>query len=242
MGRRSFWIKLIIVVGTVGLVLGVLAFLLKQTPDFYSAAMPADGDAHLGSDVLTRFGDLRNDILSQPEWGSSFTADELNAFLRDHLDDKEGLAGLLLNGLKSPRVAIDGDRLKIAARYQWGDSETWSTILSVELRVWLVSRELNTLAVELIGAWAGHLPITALPFGPQSRLDAITETARQSNINASWYRHNGNLVGLFRFYADHPQPVVQIRTAKISDGRLTIAGRTRLDQVIPGVGVDVRTR
>jgi len=231
--KRRFWIKVFILLGALGLSLGVLAYLLKQTPEFYRVAPTVDSEATLGSDVLTRFGDLRNDILSQPDWGSSFTAEELNAFLRDHMDDREGLAGLLLGGMKSPRVAIEGDRLKFAARVHWGDSETFSTILSVELKVWLVSREVNTLAVELVGAWAGGLPITSLPFGPQTQLDSITENARQSNIAVTWYRHDGNLVGLFRFYADQPQPLVQIRTTKISEGRLTIAGRTRLEQLFP---------
>lgn len=234
--RRRFWIKVAIIISAISLLLGTLAVLLKQTPEFYSVAPSPEAEATLGSDVLTRFGDLRNDILSQPDWGSSFSAEELNAFLRDHMDDREGLAGLLLRGLKSPRVAIEGDRLKIAARYQPGESETFSTIVSVELKVWLVSREINMLAVELVGAWAGSLPVTSLPFGPQTQLDSITENARQSNIAVIWYRNNGNLVGLFRFYADQPQPGVQIRTTKISDGRLTIAGRTRLDQMIVPAG------
>ena len=61
---------------------------------------------------------------------------------------------MLPKGFHSPRVAIDGDRLKLGFRYGEG---FWSTVVSVELRVWLVADEVNLMAVEVCDLRAGRL-------------------------------------------------------------------------------------
>jgi hypothetical protein len=98
-------------------------------------------------------------------------------------------------------------------------------VVWVELKVWLVANDTNVVAVEVCDLRAGGVPI-----GSQSILDAITEAARGSNIELTWYRHKSNPVGLFRFYADQPQPAAQIVTLEVKDGQLTVAGRSFLDQ------------
>jgi hypothetical protein len=227
--RRSVVLAVLIVLGALATVAGVLGLLLKQEPAFYAAGAAGDlDDGSLASGVLTRFGDLRNDIREKPEWSATFTAGELNAFLRRNLEDGGWFAKLLPPELSGLRVAIDGDRLKIAGRAGEG---LWSTVLSMELRVWLVKDEVNTVAVELIGMWAGALPVEVQWF---RSLDSIAEDVRDSNVDVNWYRHNGHLVGVFRFYADQPRPPTQIRTVQVEGGRVTIAGRSMTDPGLQG--------
>ena len=218
MRRRSALLAvLILIVATVGVVVGV-GLLVKQEPAFYAAAgTDASDDPQVADQVLTKYGDLKNDIRSKAEWGAELTASELNALLRDKVTDRGILAGFLPPGVSAPRVAVDGDRLKLAARY--GDG-FWSSVVSIEMRAWLVSKKVNTVAVELSGMWLG-----GLPFGTQWLLDWVSEAAREQNIDVTWYRHDGKPVGLFRFYADQPYPSTQIRTVKITDGAVTVAGR-----------------
>ncbi|MCZ2343653.1 MAG: hypothetical protein LC104_17945 [Bacteroidales bacterium] len=223
MRRRNAILTILLLLITTGAVLGSLTALLKSDPEFYTATNgTVDDDTITATAVVTRFGDLKNDIRSKPEWGATFTAEELNAFLREHLCTDGGLESFLPQGLHSPRVAITGDQIQIAARYGEG---FWSTVLSVEARVWLVKGEANVVALELLGVRAGWLPL-----GSQSILDRITEAARDSNIAVSWYRHEGNPVGMCRFYADQTHPTTQIALFRAADGKLTVKGRSLLDQ------------
>ena len=128
----------------------------------------------------------------------------------------------------SPRVAIDGDRLKLGFKYGHG---FWSSVVWVELKVWLVANKSNLVAVEVCDLRAGRLPI-----GSQSILDWITEFARDSNVEVTWYRHKSNPVGLFRFYADQQQASSQILTFDVKDGKIVIAGKLVSDQPAPPTG------
>jgi len=225
--RRSIFLTILILVAAVGLSLGVLTVLFKQEPEFYTAPSDGEDDDLTAVAVLTRFGDLKNDIRSKPDWGATFTGEELNAFLRANLADGETLASILPEGLSSPRVSIDGDRVKIAARYRHAGSEFFSTVVVIELKIWLVSQQLNTVAVEFCKVTAG-----AVPIGSQSQLDKITEAAKDSNIDVMWYRHDGNPVGLFRFYADQSRPTTHIRTVSVGDGRVTVGGKSLIDPTV----------
>ncbi len=199
---------------------GVVGFLLKCEPAFYAAgACPADYDTReKASRVLTRIKDLKTDIRTKAEWGETFTAEELNCFFAEMMTPDGSCASLLPRGFHSPRVAVEGDRLKLGFRYGEG---FWSTIVWVELRAWLVADEVNLMALEVCELRAGRLGM-----GAQSVLDAIADTARDSNIDVTWYRYNGNPVGLFRFFPDQPRPASQVLTLESRDGKIVVAGRT----------------
>ena len=220
MRRRSLVLTFLIVVAAVGVIGGGVAALLKREPDFYADRID-ETDPTLGPRVLTRFGELKNDIRSKDEWHATFTAAELDAFCRETLGRGGSLAGVLPDGLTDPRVSVDGDRVRVAARYGAG---LWSTVLSVEMRAWLVKDETNTIALELVGLWAGGLPL-----GTQSVLDSITESARGANVMATWYRYDGHPVGIFRLYADQVRPTTQISRFTVRDGQLTLTGRSLPD-------------
>lgn len=220
MRRRSVLLALLIIVLAVAAVAGVLGILVKQEPDFYAARTSDEfEDTQIASQVLTRFGDLTQDIRLKPEWNGSFTAVELDAFLRENLQEDGWLAGVLPPELHDSRVAIDGDRLKVAGRLGNG---FWSTVVCAELRVWLVKDELNTVAVELVDMKAGALPVELQWF---RSLNSVAEAARDRNIDVSWYRNNGHLVGVFKLYADQPRPPTLLRIVQVSDGRVIVAGR-----------------
>ena len=221
MRRRNTILSVLLLVVGVATAAGVVGALLKDEPAYFTAGgVPEATDPEAAAGVVTRFGDLKNDIRSKPEWGATFTADELNAFLREHLGTNGGLAAFIPAGLTDPRLAIDGDRIKFAARYGRG---FWSTVVSVEAKVWLVKGETNVVALELCGVWAG-----AVSLGSQSILDRISEAARDSNIVITWYRHDGHPVGLCQFYADQPRPTTQIAQLTAGDGKFTVKGRSLL--------------
>lgn len=215
---------LVLLGGGVG---GGLLALLRSVPPFYThAACPGDFDTReKASHVLTRIQDLKTDVRTKGEWGETFTAEELNCFFAETMASTGSFAALLPEGCSDPRVAIEGDRLKIGFRYGTG---LFATVVWVELRAWLVANETNVMAVEVCDLRAGRLAV-----GTQSVLDGIGEAARGSNIDVTWYRYNGNPVGLFRFFPDQPQAASNVLTLDVRDGKVVVAGRTRTDLPLP---------
>lgn len=220
MSRRSRWWAVLVLVGGAGAAVGTLGYLAKREPDFYARAGAADDwdSPERAGRLVTRVQDLKNDIRSKAEWGDTFTAAELNCFFAENLTRRSALRAALPAGLHAPRVEIDGDRLRLGARY--GDG-FWSTVVWVELRAWLVADEVNLVAVEVCDLRTGSLPV-----GTQSILDAVAEAARESGVEVTWYRNGSNPVGLFRFYADSPQPPAQILTLEVKEGTIAVAGRS----------------
>jgi hypothetical protein len=221
--RRPFFIALALLLTATSVVFGGLLFAAKKEPSFYTAAnQPGDWDTHERSArLLTRVIDLQNDIRSKDEWGDTFTAEDLNAFFIENLGPKGRLLDALPKGFHSPRIAIEGDRLFLGVKYRDG---FWSTVVWLELKVWLVKDETNVAAVEVCGLKAGRLP-----FGSQSILDKISDVARESSIDVTWYRNKSNPVGLFRFFAKQPRATSQILTLEVKDGKIVIAGRSKLE-------------
>jgi hypothetical protein len=232
--RRQKLIALALLASFLALASGSLLLAAKREPGFYTAAAakPPDWDSHERSaKLLTRVLDLQNDIRSKEEWGDTFTADDLNCFFAENMGPKDGLCELLPKGFHSPRIAIEGDRLKLGVRYRDG---FWSSVVWMELKIWLVADQVNVAAVEVCELKAG-----SLPFGSQSILDRIGDMARDSSIDVTWYRNKSNPVGLFRFFAKQPRPTSQVLTLDVRDGKLVIAGRSVLDPApAPPAGVN----
>jgi hypothetical protein len=224
MFRRSRLMALMLLVGGIGICLGGVCYLAKREPDFYHRApVPDEFDTRERDTLLlTRVQELKNEIRSRSEWGETFTAEELNCFFVENMGRKSGLASMLPQSVHSPRVAIDGDRLKIGFKYGEG---FWSTVVWVELKVWLVKDEPNLVAVEVCDLRTGSLPV-----GSQTVLDSISDSVREWNIEVTWYRNGSNPVGLFRFFANQVgQPTSQILTLDVKDGRIVVAGRSAAD-------------
>lgn len=221
--RRPFYIALALLLVAGGLVFGGLVYGAKKEPAFYAAAnRPNDFDTlERSGRLLTRVIDLQNDIRAKDEWGDTFTADDLNAFFIENLGPKGRLIDSLPKGFHSPRIAIEGDRLFLGVKYREG---FWSSVVWLELKIWLVAEQTNVAAVEVCALQAG-----GLPFGSQSILDKIADVARESSIDVTWYRNKNNPVGLFKFFAKQPRATSQVLTLEVKDGKIMIAGRSFLD-------------
>jgi len=228
--RRSLiWSFLLLLLFTAGLLTGLYA-LLRMPPEFYPPAnRETTADSEIAAEVFTQYGDLRNDILYSPEWTTTFEVDRLNAFLREHFGRGGSLESTLGKKLSRPRLAIQGDRLILAATYQACPIERWAsesttTVVSLELKMWVVPKLPCTLAIEVCSLKAGMVPI-----GSQRYLDALSEAALENNIEVNWYRKDGHPVGVFRFYANQPRPNRIFGGLTIADGKLTLSGKNLAD-------------
>ena len=56
-------------------------------------------------------------------------------------------------------------------------------------------------------------------------LSYITETARRSNIDCTWYRHGGNPVAILRFQSDQ-RSSVRLENLDLHPGKIYIKGQS----------------
>jgi hypothetical protein len=220
MSRRSFLLALgLVVVFSVG-VAAVLVGLVRHEPSQYSRPpMPDEPEARqLGEREFKRkLFALIDAIHGDREWDEQFSDEQINSYLDDEFVrsgvDKQFL---LPEGITRPRVMFGTDTIRLAFRYGSG---AWSTVISIDLRVWVPGCEPNVVAMELQGFHAGALPISA-----QSLLDRVAEVGRQAGIDVSWYRLNGHPAALLRFGTDQPRQTVLLDTVTLQPGSLAVKG------------------
>jgi len=222
MRRRSLIKTLLILALLLATSFGIVGSLLKREPEFYvrenADGLRADDSVQAGK-VVTRVSELMDDMRAtqKGDWGSTFTAEELNAFFRERESGTNPLTQALFADLPDPRVAIEDDRLLVAYRYGEG---FWSTIIEVEVRMWLVKDQSNVVALEIVRFQAG-----AIPLPKNWVLDDIGAAARRLSADVNWYRKGGNPVALCKLYANQSRPETQVTTLRIGDSSLTVAGR-----------------
>ena len=85
--------------------------------------------------------------------------------------------------------------------------------------MWLVADQTNVVAMEVLGLKAGSLTLS-----PRFLLEHLTEAARCSSIDISWYRNGSNPVAVLRFQADNVRPTFLLRRFEIQDGQIVIEG------------------
>jgi hypothetical protein len=220
MRRRSWILAFLIFVVCLAVVAVALGTLLKQVPDFYTQAAindPRQDDPYRASDVQTRLVELKEIVFKEPEWGAIFTQDDLNAYFREDANTNN-LLEPRLNGLTAPRVLIEADRIRFAARYGSG---FWSSVVSVELRAWVIADEPNLFAVELVSLRGGSLPISR-----RWMMDRITAVLSAKDFaSVAWFRNSGNPVAVCRWMPNQTRPSTLLQTLTVADGRLEIGGR-----------------
>jgi hypothetical protein len=218
MRRKSIALTIAIVVFLTANTGGALALLLHHEPAFYvRAALPPC--AHRGrcsGEFVGELARLIAGINDKRQWDGRFTAEQINSYcqedlLKEHADDQP-----LPHGISEPRVALDPDRIRLGFRYGSG---LWSTIVSIDVRVWLVAKEANVVALEFEGIHAGAVSLSS-----QSLLERASETARRYDIDPTWYRHHGHPVLLLRFQAGRSRPTFQIQKLDLHAGMLCIRG------------------
>lgn len=149
-------------------------------------------------------------------WSEAFTTDQVNCYFAE--DFVRVRPFKLPPGVYEPRVNLQPNQLTLAFRY---GNESWNSVITIDLRIWLVANEVNLVGVELLGLHAGAIPVS-----PQSFLEKIAEKARELNLEVNWYRHKGNPVALVRLQPDRPNPSVLLQRLELQDGKLLVEGRS----------------
>jgi hypothetical protein len=200
-------------------ILGVLALLARHEPAFYRAAQIPPGPVRKkqSETFQTEVAQLISNIASRDlHWRATFTEAQLNSFFEEDFL-RTGVAALLLpEGVSAPRVVLEKDKVRLAFRY---GTPPWSTIISIDFRIWLAPKQYNVVVLELQSMHAGSLPVSA-----QSLLEQLSEALRKRNMEVTWYRHNGNPTAVLRFQTDAPRPTVQLRRLEVRHGTLTVVG------------------
>jgi hypothetical protein len=220
-GRTKVWISVglcLLFLASSAFTLGVL---IKHEPTFYKeASKPAGMERTAQSaEFESRCGSLINGIQNRyPDWWEVFTTDQINAFLQEGFLTSWGGNNNLPDGFHDLRVQIEDGMLRLGCRYGKG---FWSTTITIDLKIWLVAKEVNLIGVELVSLRAGGLPVSR-----QIVLDYITEAGHRKNIDVKWYHRKSNPVAIMKLQADQVRPTIQIQRLDLQLGKMIIVGRS----------------
>lgn len=194
--------------------------LLRHEPTFYARVTVAEGDHRqkLSKAFYVEVLGLIDGIVNKRQWYAAFTEEQINSYFEEDFLQAPPEARFLPDSISEPRIALLPDKVRLAFRYSVGP---WSSIVSLDLRVWLTPKEPNVVALELQGLHAG-----SLPFSTQSLLNAIDEVARQQHLRIIWYRHEGNPVALMRFQSNQYRQTFQLQRLELREGVLVVGGRS----------------
>jgi len=221
MRRRKVWISLALMAGFLIAGGGTLYVLLSHRPNFYRVAQMSESRERTAQsgEFVNRYTGLMNSVFNRyPDWWGAFTTEQVNAFLQEDFLKSFGGDNNLPDGFHDLRIQIEEGKLRLGCRY---DTLLLSTVLTIEVRMWLVANEVNLIGVEIVNLRAGALPISR-----QNVLDYITEAARQSNIDVKWHRRHGNPVAIFRLQADQVRPTILLHRFELQPGKIVIVGRS----------------
>src|SRR5262245_40868198 len=142
-------------VGGVALLLGsvasALALLVLHEPGFYtrSALPPGPVRKQHSKAFVAELSHLLNGIYNlYPAWSGPSTDAQIDVYLEEDFLASGNAEKVLPDGISAPRVVIEPDKIRLAFRY---GNDPWSTIISIDLRVWLAPKEPNVVALELQG-------------------------------------------------------------------------------------------
>jgi hypothetical protein len=199
---------------------GVAVYLVTHEPASYRRlTVPAGPERRkLAGEFVNGLTGLQASLQPPGEvtWQETFSAEQMNSYFEE--DFLRAPLFKLPEGVHSPRVSIEPGHFRVAFRYGQG---FWSSVVSVDLNCWLVAREPNVVAVEILGLYAGSVPLSV-----QTWLQEITDAARERKVEVTWYRHEGHPVALLRFEADKDHPSVLLQRLELQEGKLIVAGRS----------------
>jgi hypothetical protein len=197
-----------------------LLLLLRHEPHFYRRAVVPPGPERqaLSKSFCGAALSFLSRVKDSPKWGGTFTEEQVNSYLEDDFVHSEVKTLTLPEHITDPRVAFEPLRIRLGFRYHLG---RFSTVVSIDLRVWLAKEDPNVVALEIQGVRAGALPVSA-----QSILERLTEAAESNNVKLSWYRHKGNPVAVLRFQSDQPRTTVLLENLDLQPGKVTIVGQS----------------
>ncbi|MFO0946038.1 MAG: hypothetical protein U1D30_08840 [Planctomycetota bacterium] len=210
LSRWKQWVTVGIFVSMFGTV-GVFAF---RRPAFYVErlhAMPNEERTQLSKQFLNKGTRLINDIQNEPIWLADFDERQINAWLADDFHHNHA-EQTLPSGIREPRIAIEGDMLRLGFQYCKGPC---GVVIQIGFRAWVPKR--NMLAVEIEGAWAGDLPLPA-----SYTRSVIEQFTYANNLGIRWKRNGSRLVALIEFPKGHREVVLQ--KVEIRSGTIHVKG------------------
>jgi hypothetical protein len=201
---------------------GLLLWLVKQEPPFFESARVEDVTERkqLALEFERRFFNFIPAIFvnNDPEWSEQFTAEQINSYLEVECNRWSLMESLTRSGASTPRVSLEDGIIRVGLRYGQG---WWSTVVSIDVKVWLPAVQQNMIAVELQGVHAGGLPLST-----RNLIERFTELTRQLPVDITWYRHDGHPVAIIRLLQDPARPALQLDRLAITPGRIEISGRS----------------
>jgi hypothetical protein len=208
--------------------LAVLGSFVKHKPNFYhQTQLPAaDARKQIGLACSGKFMQMVLDKnAKKPDWFCDVSEAELNCFMQEVFPEKGESEGLRKLGISSPSVVLEeGNHLRLAFRYDTG----WiSTIISYDIKIWLVQKDPNVIAVEFQSARAGAVPISS-----QAILQQLCDFGRKLDYKVNLYRHQGNSVAVIQMMPNEIHPTWILTGLKVKDKKLSIHGKT-LDHAVP---------
>jgi hypothetical protein len=217
MSRKSLALGLLLVLFLAGIGTGI-GLLVQHEPEFYvrTAVPPGQERKQRSGQFIQEFFQFCQDVHHYQEWNARFEESYINSYFEEQFVSSGLAEKVLPEGISAPRVAIEPEKIRLAFRYGVGPL---STVISIDLRLWLAPKEPNVVALELQGLHAGSLPVSA-----QSLLERLSEAARQNNIEMTWYRFHGNPVALLRFQADQDHPTFRLDRLVLHQGAIEIRG------------------
>jgi hypothetical protein len=203
---------------TLGAIGAATFVLLWHEPDFYQRSNIPEGRERqvAAGEFIGEFGMFVDKVQHEEPWDARFTEKAINSYFDESFVPSGVAQRVLPEGVSRPRISIEPDRIRLAFRYGTG---LMTTVVSIDVRVWVAAQERNVVVLELQGLHAGALPISA-----QTLQQRVTDMARPQNIDVTWYRHKGNPVALLRFQADRPRPTVHLKQIELRRGFMTIRG------------------
>ncbi len=204
---------------------GFLA-LYYHVPAFYANyEKPSALDFDQCAGKVARLYNANND---PGRWAIEFTEGEVNSLLQgDFPVIRWDAKSLQRQGISDVRIAFERDNhIRLGFRY---GKKPWQTVMSFDMRIWVVPKENNVVAVELVARRAGAIPVSA-----QSLLTAIAEQFHSKYMDISWWRHQGNPVALIRLQSDSARPNFQLEHLTVNNAE----GNEQVTLRVGGISFD----
>lgn len=196
---------------------GFFTYQVRQVPEFYEQAIAAQPTQQIaaGQQFEQQALEVQNQIRRAGEWRAEISDSEINGWLATVLPEK--FASLLPPEVSEPRVAIQQDRLLMAAKYRTSGIET---VVSLELSAFLTD-EPNVVAVQIHRVAAGNVP---LPVGKY--LEQITEAAAKRGVYIRWQEVAGDPLAVVQLPRTEPgdKREIRIHSLGLLPGKAIVAG------------------
>jgi hypothetical protein len=217
MSRKSVLVGTGILLLFAGTCAAGLVLMLRHEPTFYrrAAVPPGPERGALSKGFAGQAFTFWKRVKEDATWQDTFSEEQINSFLQEDFVRSAADKFTLPEHITDPRVAFEPDRIRLGFRYHVG---RFSTVVSLNMRVWLAKAEANVVALELQGMRAGALPISA-----QSILERLSEAAVSNNVKLSWYRYNGNPVAVLRFHGEQ-RTSIQLDNLDLHWGKMYVKG------------------